>query len=58
MNATLAQQEADAITHCEDCDSENLTQEDAVYGITARHTVSCEECGWCVEFDGTTRAAY
>jgi hypothetical protein len=30
----------------------------AVYGTTARHTVSCDECGWCVEFDGRVRPVY
>jgi hypothetical protein len=56
--ATLSKQEADAIRYCEGCNGEELTQESAVYGTTARHTVSCDECGWCVEFDGRVRPAY
>jgi len=51
-------EEAEAIMHCSECDSENLTQEENCYNSSYRITVSCDECGWTVEFDGRTPAPF
>jgi hypothetical protein len=58
MDAYTAKRYADAVGVCEECGSSNLTRESDVMGITARHTVQCDDCGWCIEFDGLLPPAY